>query len=266
VLEPARLLGYQAQVAPSHRIASLGGAGVAAATAAHLLPSTLVLAQWWPARLPDPGRFPGVATWRAVPASGGRGNGVALTFDDGPDPGNTPAVLDELDRLGFQATFFCLGQQVVAHPGLVKEVVDRGHELGLHGYDHCRHLLRGPAAITEDLRRAVGALGEAGQPGARFFRPPYGQVSGGSVVAAARLGLELVLWSAWGREWADPEPASIAGRVRRRLAPGAIVLLHDSDVSAPAGMAARAAAALPAIADGLREKDLQPVCLGELLR
>ncbi len=198
----------------------------------------------------------------AVPGSA---DAVALTFDDGPDPHTTPAVLDLLDELHLRGTYFCLGQQAEAHPGLVKEIASRGHEIGLHGYRHERHLLRSAAWVRADVERAVEVLADlAGQP-VRFFRPPYGQVSGGSVLAARRLHLDLVLWSAWGREWADRDAASVAGRVSRRLRPGAIVLLHDSDTTAPAGTADVMARALPRIGAELADRGLRPVGLSELV-
>ena len=232
--------------------------------AAQFVPSVLVLGQWWPGRLPDPGGIPGVGRW-AGPRSGGAGGaGVALTFDDGPDPRTTPGILDLLDELGLVGTYFCLGSQAEANPGLVKDLARRGHEVGVHGHSHERHLFRSPTWIRVDLERAVSVLEDLTGASIRWFRPPFGQVSGGSVQAARQLGLDLVLWSAWGREWSDRDPASVARRVAGRLRPGAVVLLHDSDADAPPGTAEVTARALPAVAAAVSERGLRAVTLSEL--
>ncbi|HEX4863062.1 MAG TPA: polysaccharide deacetylase family protein, partial [Acidimicrobiales bacterium] len=87
--------------------------------------------------------LPGVVAWRSARstlfprlAGVGRPDHVALTFDDGPDPVSTPPILDELERLGWKATFFCLGSQVRRSPGLARELADRGHEVAVHGDNH----------------------------------------------------------------------------------------------------------------------------------
>lgn len=255
-------------VARPWRLAAATARFGAAAGGAYLAPSLCVLAQWWPRTASDfdPGGVPGLCTWRAR-----RGYGqtierqVALTFDDGPDPDSTPGVLERLEELGVQATFLCLGQQADAHPGLVKDMAGAGHEVGVHGYRHQRQLFRGPDRIEADLAESVRAVQAASGRPVRWFRPPYGQVSAGSVIASRRLGLDLVLWSSWGREWADRDPVSVARRVTARLGPGAIVLLHDSAAAAPAGTAEIALAALDPIVEAVHRRGLRPVTLSELV-
>ncbi len=189
---------------------------------------------------------------------------VALTFDDGPDPRTTPVILDRLDQLGLPATFFCLGTQVVSHPDLVAEIRSRGHQVETHGYRHDHHFLRGPRWVRADLDAAIEALGRIGvQP--RWFRPPFGQTSGATMFEARRHHLRLVLWSAWGREWHEPDAASVTARVAAGLAPGAIVLLHDADVGAPPGSSRRAAEALGPIALDLHRRGYQALTLDGLV-
>jgi peptidoglycan/xylan/chitin deacetylase (PgdA/CDA1 family) len=190
---------------------------------------------------------------------------VALTVDDGPDPDHTPAMLDELDRLGLVATFFCLGEHVEAHPALVAEVVRRGHGVGTHGHRHAHHLLRSPLLPGRDLDRAVAGLRRVVGAEPRWYRPPYGQASGATLGAARRRGLRTVLWSAWGREWVERDATAVAARVRSALAPGAVVLLHDSDAFSPAGTAARARDALDAVAADLDRLGLATATLDEVL-
>jgi peptidoglycan/xylan/chitin deacetylase (PgdA/CDA1 family) len=227
---------------------------VGAVVAAHFLPSVVSLGQWLPIRsLPG-----GLCRWRgpAQPA-------VALTFDDGPHPGTTPLVLDRLDELGLVATFFCLGTMAARHPDLVAEVVRRGHQVESHGYRHDHHFLRTPGWVRSDLAAAVDTLGAAGvRP--RWFRPPYGQATGATMVEAHRQGLGLVLWSAWGREWDEPDAAHVARRVIAGLDPGAIVLLHDTDDSSPPGSCRRAIGALGPVAEELQRRKWDAVTLDQL--
>ena len=228
-------------------------AGVVAA--AQMVPSIVSLGQWLPVRA-LPGDW---CRWRG-PAE----PRVALTFDDGPDPRTTPAVLDRLDELALTATFFCLGEHVDAHPGLVREVVARGHQVETHGYRHEHHFARRPGWVRADLERAIDALGAAGvRP--RWFRPPFGQATGPTLVEARRHGVRVVLWSAWGREWAERDAARVAGRVNAALAPGAIVLLHDADVGSPEGSSRRAVEALGPIAAELDRRRLDAVPLDRLV-
>ena len=118
---------------------------VGLAAGAHMVPSVVSLGQWAPIR-----SLPGdLCRWR-----GPTGSGVALTFDDGPDPRTTPVALDRLDELGLVATFFCLGTQVASHPDLVAEIRRRGHQVETHGYRHAHHFVRTPRWVRADLDAA----------------------------------------------------------------------------------------------------------------
>jgi len=182
----------------------------------------------------------------------GRPGHVALTFDDGPDPTSTPAFLAALDRLGWRATFFMLGSMAAAAPGLAAEVAAAGHEVALHGHRHRNHLALTPRQVATDLGRGLDAV--AGATGERpaWHRPPYGVVSGPGWVASRRLGLPVVLWSAWGRDWrARATPASVvADLATARAEPaGPTVLLHDSDCTSAPGAWRSALGALPLLAE-----------------
>jgi len=186
--------------------------------------------------------LPGVTSWRglrcwALPTLSGIGTAdhVALTFDDGPDPLSTPAILDQLDRLGWRATFFLLGSMVRAAPAMAEELRLRGHELGVHGDEHRSHLQRTPGALRDDMARAYDSIVEATGVVPQWFRPPFGALSAGSLASAHHLGLRPVLWTTWGRDWrAEATPATVVADVADGLVPGATVLLHDSDcTSAP---------------------------------
>jgi len=200
------------------------------------------------------------------PLLAGRGlaGHVALTFDDGPDPGATPRFLDLLASRGVRATFFLLGSQVMLAPRLAARIAAQGHEIGVHGWEHRYLPLRGPRAIRDDLARAADII--ADRTGARpwLFRPPYGVLSGPALAAARGLGLTPVLWSAWGREWAPgATPDSVYATLLRGLGDGATVLLHDSGALCPPGAWQAALGALGPLLDECERRDLRVGPLGE---
>lgn len=183
---------------------------------------------------------------------------MALTFDDGPDPASTPAFLDLLAARGVHATFFLLGSMADRAPSLAAEIAGAGHEIAIHGWDHRYTILRDPFDMYRDLARARDAVSAATGRPARFFRPPYGVLSSGALLASSKLDLSPVLWSAWGREWTrGATPESVFGTVLAGLRGGATVLLHDSDCTSPRGAASAALGALPRLLDECAAQGLQ---------
>jgi peptidoglycan/xylan/chitin deacetylase (PgdA/CDA1 family) len=203
-----------------------------------------------------------VERWRDFPALERSPSGVALTFDDGPDPDSTPAVLDALDAAGARATFFVLGEQLMHHHAIARETLARGHELGLHGFGHERHTDMPGRSAADDMARGVGTFEAAVGRRPRFYRPPYGFFNEASYGACADLGLEPVYWSAWGLDWMDIGADQIADLVLRDLDAGTIVLLHDSPRWAPRDSARATAEAIPLIAAGAAERGLEWTTLG----
>jgi peptidoglycan/xylan/chitin deacetylase (PgdA/CDA1 family) len=197
------------------RLVVVGASLVAAAAqvgpaASWLLPARLAL---WP-------RLSGI----------GRGSHLALTFDDGPDPVSTPLFLAELSRLGWTATFFVLGEHARAHPGLVREMAAAGHELAVHGERHHYLLSSSPHSALAELRRAKDTVEDLAGRDVRWFRPPYGVLSGSALVASRLIRLRPVLWSAWGRDWtATATPNSVLHDLGEGVLSGGTALLHDSD-------------------------------------
>ncbi|HEX3611908.1 MAG TPA: polysaccharide deacetylase family protein [Sporichthyaceae bacterium] len=175
---------------------------------------------------------------------------VALTFDDGPDATSTPQFLTALDRLGWTATFFLLGDSVRANPGIAAEVAAAGHEIALHGDVHRSHLARTPRAVAADIERSLALVEEVTGKRPFWFRPPYGILSGATLGVCGRLGLRPVLWTAWGRDWrAEADASSVAQDVASGRLPGGTVLLHDSDCTSAPGAWHSALDALPLLAD-----------------
>jgi peptidoglycan-N-acetylglucosamine deacetylase len=210
--------------------------------------------EWHPGRARRWQRFPGLE--RVQPA--GR---AVLTFDDGPDPDATPAVLDALDLAGARATFFILGTQLAAHPDLGGEIVRRGHEIGLHGYDHHRHDRVDADVSRSDLTRGQAAIEDILGVRCRWFRPPYGKMSPASAEVCESLGLTAVYWSAWGLDWEKVSAERIAQVVCDQIDDGGIILLHDSARYGRRSTAVSTAEAIPLIAERVSQRGLSLVSL-----
>ncbi len=193
----------------------------------------------------------------------GRADHIALTFDDGPDPESTPEFLDLLDGHGLQATFFVVGSQLARFPDLGRRIVAAGHEIALHGWEHRCHLWRGPREVLRDLSRGRDlVLAVTGQQ-PRWYRPPFGVLTGGTVRACRRLGLTAVLWNCWGRDWTRrATPDSVCRAVTRDLGGGGTILLHDTASSTAAAGSWRST--LGALPDVFRHIDRQGWQVGPL--
>lgn len=193
---------------------------------------------------------------RTLPGSGG----VALTFDDGPHPEGTPAILDVLARAGARATFFVVGEQVERRPELVARIARAGHRVALHGYRHRLQIRLSPAQVREDLARGVAALEDATGNGPTWHRPPYGIYSPAGLRAVRTGGLRPLLWSRWGKDWRRrTTPPRIAARVLRELLPGDVILLHDADFYSARGSHERTSEALSLIVGELGRRKLDTV-------
>jgi peptidoglycan/xylan/chitin deacetylase (PgdA/CDA1 family) len=203
--------------------------------------------------------------WRKIPglqltAAEGR---AVVTFDDGPDVDATPAVLDALDAAGARATFFVVATQMFRCPELMKEIRDRGHEIGLHGYDHQRHDRISAESSRGDVVRGFEAIEEVTGERCRWYRPPFGRMSKGSAAACQELGMTPVYWSAWGLDWEDVGAERIADVAASQLREGGILLLHDSARYGRRASAMATARAVSAIAEHAADNGLALVSLGE---
>lgn len=187
----------------------------------------------------------------------GAGRRVALTFDDGPDPQRTPAVLDLLARQGVRATFFVVGARAEAHPELVRRMAAEGHVVENHSYTHSwRFPLRSLGRTVEELRRTGEVLHRITGRQPRLFRPPFGVTNPTIARAVRRLGLDPVGWSIRSLDTMGQSPERVAARILRRLHPGAVILLHDR--------CAGSERLVGLLVEGLRSRGLEPVTLPEL--
>ncbi len=186
--------------------------------------------------------------------------GYALTFDDGPHPEGTPAVLGILAAAQVPATFFLVGEQVRRDPALAQEIVVAGHTVGLH-CDRHRNLLRlTPGQTRADIDRAQATIEDATGTAIGLYRPPYGAISLAALRLARDRGWRTLLWSQWGRDWErDATAESILKRLTDGAGPGSILLLHDADdYSAPSSWR-RTVASLPRVLETLAARGLEPV-------
>lgn len=153
---------------------------------------------------------------------------VAITFDDGPDPRWTPAILETLARHGARGTFFVLGLNVAREPELTRRIIAGGHALGNHTNTHPCLADLSPGQIAEELGACRRAIESATKTTPRLMRPPYGAQRVDTYVTSRALGYRVIHWSAAGVDWEGDPGALVAERVLNKLTPGGIVLLHDS--------------------------------------
>jgi peptidoglycan-N-acetylglucosamine deacetylase len=230
-------------------IRALAGTGLVAGAVAHAAPALAPV-------VPPLGRALGVELRQEGE------EGVALTFDDGPHPQGTPAVLEALREAGALATFFLAGEQVLRRPALVAEIVAAGHRVELHCHRHRNQLRLTPRRLLEDADRARAAIEEAGGQAVGDYRPPYGIFSASGLRAVRSRGWRPLLWSRWGRDWTRrATPASIAGRAIAGIGAGDILLLHDADYYSAPGSWVRTVAALPIILEELEARGLESMLL-----
>lgn len=152
---------------------------------------------------------------------------AALTFDDGPDPAFTPRILEILRSHSVKATFFALGHNAARHPGLLREVVQGGHEVGSHGW---RHLNLADASREEtrlEIVRGTEMVEDNAQVRVRAFRPPYGRFNEEAIRLLARRQENMYVWSVTRGRLAWQDPRRIAAHVATETRSGDVVDLHD---------------------------------------
>ena len=183
-------------------------------------------------------------------------NIVSLTFDDGPHPQVTPHVLDLLDRHGAKASFFCVAERAAAHPELVKEILRRGHGVENHSLRHSNAFaFYGLVRLRRDVESAQSILGGIAGKRPSFFRAPIGLRSPFLDPVLARCGLRYVSWTRRGFDGIDTDAARVLRRLVAGLAPGDILLLHDSR---PVVLAV-----LPQLLEQLTARNLASVALAD---
>lgn len=154
---------------------------------------------------------------------------VYLTFDDGPHPVSTPAVLAELKKRKLRASFFLTGSSSLQYPELVGEIKRAGHTIGNHAYDHRLMLFKSVHTIREQIMKTADTIERIVGFKTRMFRPPFGYFGPTAYRLAKETGHLLVLWDVDSADYEQRDPAEIAQRTSDRTRPGSIILFHDNE-------------------------------------
>ncbi len=178
------------------------------------------------------------------------GNSVCLTFDDGPHPVTTPAVLDILRQFNIRATFFVLGIHAREFPDIVKAVAGEGHSIGNHAFHHTKMLYQSKSKILENILRGNEAVANAIGSAPTLFRPPYGYYDYRVLKTVQSLGMRLAHWSHDTRDFAGTLTEASARNIGSRVTPGSILLLHDNEATASS-----VRVYLPPLLESLKSRD-----------
>lgn len=192
---------------------------------------------------------------------------VSITFDDGPDPDWTPAILDMLKERGVKATFFVVGKNAELYPDLLRRIAREGHEIGNHSFTHANLRELPESLVKLELNATQRLIESLVGRSTTLFRPPFNADAHPSDVAdlepvrvAQSLGYMTVLENIDPRDWQMPPPEELLQRVKDQRGEGNIILLHDSG-----GDRSSTVAALPMILDYLTERGDKVVPIGELV-
>lgn len=159
------------------------------------------------------------AIWRK-PVEGDKS--VYLTFDDGPIPDITPWVLDALDELGVKATFFCVGDNVIKHPEIYKDILDRGHRVGNHTFNHLQGIRTFSCRYIDNIKKAGECIESD------LFRPPHGHMRIPQYLAL-RKKYKIVMWDVVTRDYSNRlTPEDVLANVKKFTRDGSIIVFHDS--------------------------------------
>jgi peptidoglycan/xylan/chitin deacetylase (PgdA/CDA1 family) len=182
---------------------------------------------------------------------------IALTFDDGPNPGVTDRILDELQKRGAKATFFMIGERIAASPELARRVVAEGHDVANHTYTHPKLTEVPPARVEEELQKTQDIIHDVLGVQATWFRPPYLTFRRDLAPHVQRRGLRVVTGNVDPADWSQPGEEKIIEVITQKATPGSIVICHD--------MYAQTANAIGTILDRLLAAGLTPVTLSTLM-
>lgn len=184
---------------------------------------------------------------------------IALTFDDGPWPQSTPAVLDILKKNNIKATFFIVGQMLKEHPDMGKRIVTDGHVIANHTWHHWYHYMN-PQAAAFEIDNTSNLIYQVTGVRTTLFRPPGGIKTNGPYAYAKNQKYATIMWSSDSSDYARPSVPKLISNVMREAKPGGIVLMHDGG-----GNRSNTVAALPQIIETFRKQGYRFVTVPELL-
>lgn len=152
---------------------------------------------------------------------------LALTYDDGPNDPYTQHLLDVLDRHAVKATFFVIGRFVLQRPNIARTIVERGHAIGSHTWDHPNLILVNQSNTRVQLEKTQKAIFDATGVAAKLFRPPFGGRRPATLRTVRQLGLQPILWSVTCYDWSAKSAHTIVAHAQRQIRGGDVILLHD---------------------------------------
>lgn len=205
----------------------------------------LVHTPWWLKKL-----YP-FCTWDLASPP----NTVYLTFDDGPHPEATPFVLDQLNQFGFHASFFCIGKNILAHPGISEQIKAAGHTIGNHTMNHVNGWKTNDELYLREMIETDALITS------QYFRPPYGRIRRSQVklLRGQRPGMKVIMWNILSGDFnTDIDGPKCAANVIRYIRPGSIIVFHDSAKAFP-----RLRHALPEVLTWLAGNNYTSNALGE---
>lgn len=192
---------------------------------------------------------------------------VALTFDDGPHPSYTGAILNILEEKKVKATFFLVGDHVRRYPEMAQKIVASGHEVGNHTYSHANLYRRNAAKVYREIKQGNETIAAITGVEPSLLRPPRGLYNAHTLETCADLEMTIVLWTVSSRDWLEPSVRDIVKQVGREVHPGAVLLFHDSGdfLNSDGGNRVNTVRALPGVIDALRDKGYSFVTVGEMM-
>ncbi len=163
-----------------------------------------------------------------LPADGDTHSSMVLSFDDGPDPRYTPAILDTLGHYGVRAMFFVCGEMAAENRDLLRRMAAEGHVIGNHTWTHPLIPKLSRPALAAEIGRTSEVVQQAVGEAPQWFRAPYGAWNRAAFEIGAELGMEPLAWTVDSLDWEEPGVTTIVSRVLHGAGPRAIILSHDA--------------------------------------
>lgn len=157
------------------------------------------------------------------------GKTVYLTFDDGPIPEATPWVLELLKQHDIKATFFCIGDNIDKYPDTFKQVIDEGHSIGNHTYNHLNGWNTENDIYRENFKKCEDAIQKSYHADVKLFRPPYGKIKTAQAKELKKLGYKIIMWDVLSADFDRTiTPKQCLNNVINNATNGSIIIFHDS--------------------------------------
>jgi peptidoglycan/xylan/chitin deacetylase (PgdA/CDA1 family) len=192
---------------------------------------------------------------------------VALTFDDGPSPVWTPKILDELKKSGVKATFFMIGEYVRSYPEIAKRVVQEGHEIGNHSFDHHVLIYYKMEELEKEIRDAEAVIRNITGKTTTLFRPPKAWLTNEEKKKIKEMGYKIILWTLNSKDWVTFDDKYIVRYIVHHVRPGDIILFHDGGgvFTTEKGNRTETVKAIRRLAEKLKDRGYEFLTVTELL-